>query len=723
MARTRLTTVDLADAASSSEKIRAQPFIVAASLADEYGRVGDAPSFRNLLLTALEHREAFGEASQIIDGLIREVGLFPYLDPASLGIKDLFAYELHKPEDFPTANVVFHGPQARVYWELMRGRNVVLSAPTSFGKSLIIDAIVGSQKYKNILIVVPTIALIDETRRRLFSYNTGYKIIAHPSQKPSARNIYILTQERVLDLESLSDIEFFVIDEFYKLSPSRDDNTRSALLNVVFHRLATAGKQFYLLGPDIEGISPQIEARIQLTFIHEPYQTVASVTHNLTVPKGGDLAALARLCRTLKGQTLVFCSSPGRAIKIANELFSGSQASGSQLLDMAVDWISENFHPDWHFAKALGSRIGIHHGRIPRALAHFVVRLFNSSQLELLVCTSTLIEGVNTKARNIVVFDNKINRAPIDFFTFNNICGRSGRMFQHFVGHVYLFHSAPQRQLPFVDIPAFSQSDNATTGLLLQLEPSELTPHSRDRLSAFADNGLLPIELLRQHPEADPQKLLILARELADNADVLSRSMQWTFDPSYEELLVACDLIWRHFNGAGLGSGSAFSHSQLATKILKLKSVPSTREQILAELSWSADITVDDAVQRVLDFNKLWASFHFPRLLMTLQAVAHVVFVQRGLRLGDFSAFAARVESSFVSPLVAPLDEYGIPIELTKKLLHLIDGHDLDSALDQLARIHPAKLSHLHPFEKLLLSDAVASFSGNADRARPAATE
>ena len=58
--------------------------------------------------------------------------------------------------------MVFHRVQAQVYWHLIDGENVILSAPTSFGKSLIIDALIASGKYRRIVLVVPTIAPIDE---------------------------------------------------------------------------------------------------------------------------------------------------------------------------------------------------------------------------------------------------------------------------------------------------------------------------------------------------------------------------------------------------------------------------------------------------------------------------------------------------------------------------------------------------------------------------------
>jgi replicative superfamily II helicase len=120
-----------------------------------------------------------------------------------------------------------------------------------------------------------------------------------------------------------------------------------------------------------------------------------------------------------------------------------------------------HYHAQWHVTKGLRNGIGGHHARIPRAIAQYIVRAFNSDKLRFLVCTSTLIEGVNIKARNVIILDNKINKSPIDFFTFNNIRGRSGRMGTgHFIGHVYIFHDPPEDNLPLIDLPAFTQTDD-----------------------------------------------------------------------------------------------------------------------------------------------------------------------------------------------------------------------------------------------------------------------
>ena len=221
---------------------------------------------QEFVLRLLARINDFQGMESMIYSLVRQVGLFPYLEEENLSLKDTIAYEIHRPSGFKE-NIVFHHAQAEVYYTLLRGENVILSAPTSFGKSLIIDSIIASQKHSNIIIIVPTIALIDETRKRLSKFKDSYKIITHPSQSLSHRNIFILTQERAIEIVPNIDVDFFVIDEFYKLSPQNTDEERCHVLNQVFYMLVKKNAQFYLLGPNIEQVTTSLLDNIKFKFI------------------------------------------------------------------------------------------------------------------------------------------------------------------------------------------------------------------------------------------------------------------------------------------------------------------------------------------------------------------------------------------------------------------------------------------------------------------------
>ena len=401
---------------------------------------------REMVIRALEHHAAFAPLNGVIDSLLRQVGLFPYVNPHNLNVAGQIAYETHRPLDFEVhdSNIVFHREQAEVYRGLMEGQSYVLSAPTSFGKSLIIDALLASGKFKNVVVIVPTIALIDETRRRLSRFRDTYKIITHPSQETLESNVFVLTQERAIDRTDITEIDLLVIDEFYKLDiGGKDDGDRAAILNHAFYKLHKIAKQIYLLGPSIRDIPPGFGERFKCFFKRTDYNTVVSeVTHVPQKPTRKD--AFVKLATELSEPTLIYCRSPRQANEIVQLLAETDMEDRGVDLEGASEWVGDAFHSEWSFRVALRKGVGIHHGRVPRALAHLNVRLFNEGKLQFLVCTSSLIEGVNTVAKNVIIYEGKITRSRLDFFTFQNIRGRSGRMFQHFIGRVFVFDPPPE---------------------------------------------------------------------------------------------------------------------------------------------------------------------------------------------------------------------------------------------------------------------------------------
>ena len=142
-----------------------------------------------------------------------------------------------------------HKEQKLLSNKVFEKRNIIVSAPTSFGKSLLIEEIVASLFYNNIVIIQPTLALLDETRIRLKKYSENYKIIVKTSQEASTEkgNIFLLTAERVLEYPKMPQIQLLIIDEFYKLSKQREDN-RANILNIAFIRIMkNPDCRFYLL--------------------------------------------------------------------------------------------------------------------------------------------------------------------------------------------------------------------------------------------------------------------------------------------------------------------------------------------------------------------------------------------------------------------------------------------------------------------------------------------
>lgn len=695
---------ELRDVLSTEAKLEQNPFAVLQAISSYINDSESENTGRELVLRALEKKDFFAGFYEVLDAMVRHVGLFPYVDVDNLGLRDLIAYEFHRPS-VDQNELVFHRAQAEVYRRLLSGDNVVVSAPTSFGKSRIIDALIASDRFANIAVIVPTIALIDETRRRLASFRDRYKIVTQASQEPAKRNIFVFTAERLNAYESLPKIEFFAIDEFYKIGALTEDESRTIALNQAFYRLYKTGAQFYMLGPNIKRIPSGLEDRFRCFFYSTDFATVVSEIIPVFDWKN-DLERLLVLAEDLDDQTLIFCRSPKRVNDVVRAMVEKGVAGHRNDFAEAAHWIGQHFHPDWIFHHALQAGIGMHHGRLPRSLAQMSVRAFNDGRLKFLVCTSTLIEGVNTRAKNVVIFDNVIAKKKYDFFTFNNIRGRSGRMFHHFIGKVYVFHQPPQEELPFVDFPLFTQDEETPASLLVQIDDEDLSPASRDRLATVRLQTVIPVEIIRKNSGVDPEAQVELAKFLESTEREEAQTLAWTWMPSRAELYKTCEVIWQYLLRERPRSG-VYSAKQLAFKTIQLMNSQDTEARVNEELrpGQHAAKTPDEAVERVLEFDRNWAGFELPRVLMAMSNIQEYVLTRQFGFAGDYRFFARRLESLFRNPVSAALEEYGLPMQITDKIERAVKfSDDMDVALEQVRRIQAERLN-LTAFERELFID------------------
>jgi hypothetical protein len=81
------------------------------------------------------------------------------------------------------------------------------------------------------------------------------------------------------------------------------------------------------------------------------------------------------------------------------------------------------------------------------------------------------------------------------------------------------------------------------------------------------------------------------------------------------------------------------------------------------------------------------------------------VLGQRGIPAGDYSVFINQAENLFRRPFQVPLEEYGLPLQVTDKLANLL--RNAESIDDALARIKtlPSDRITLDSFERELLEE------------------
>ncbi|MFG1287488.1 DEAD/DEAH box helicase [Xanthobacter versatilis] len=647
------------------------------------------------LLALLDSRgDDLADFRPMIDALTREVGLFPYIDDAVASYADMIAREAFRsPSD---RGLVFHIEQQRIFKALLDRKNVVASAPTSFGKSLLIDSLLGQPYVKRAAVIVPTLALLDETRRRLLAkLPSDTSVIFHRSQEAplEGKVLFLGTQERLLDRGDLTNLDLLVVDEFYKADPSRADG-RFVALNAAISKLAKVSKQFFLIGPFIDGIDAREWRYAQVEFIKTNYRTVAFDPIDVASSRD-DVKNLSKLLKDNRNHpALVFVRSPKSARELAEKLIEEG-------LDLRTDWASElsrwaaaNYTDNWGIVDALAHGIGYHHGRLPRAFASTIVRGFNRGHFDVLLCTSTLIEGVNTAAKSVFVWDKEIDGRSVDFFTFANIRGRAGRMGHHYVGKVFYFHPQPTDDRTDIQVPGLG-SGNDIDEILVHYDAVDVDLPAQQRLSDWVARTGLSYDDLKRYGGFGFGRLADLRKSIDQLSISSIQEMSWRGLPKYKELEATCMFLWSSFGLNRSGPHGAKQMTWMLWNLFKSKSITKFFDLVFRG---ERPMQADD----VFSFLRS-CEFSYPEAFMCLQAS----IIGNRSRSPDYSFFVAGLENWFLPESVKSLEDIGFPIVLFERSGIVPSAQD--SADDLVIRVRGARQSigELSSIDNEMVSDTL----------------
>ena len=98
---------------------------------------------QKLIVNILDSKNKFDNSlNDILTDLIEAVGFYPYLEKEKLKLDstDSLIRQVYHHSDF--LNKYFHEDQKHLLSLLKTDKNVIVSAPTSFGKSLLIEEII-----------------------------------------------------------------------------------------------------------------------------------------------------------------------------------------------------------------------------------------------------------------------------------------------------------------------------------------------------------------------------------------------------------------------------------------------------------------------------------------------------------------------------------------------------------------------------------------------------
>lgn len=397
-------------------------------------------------------------------------------------------------------------------------KRILVSAPTSFGKTFLLREIIflNRERYRNILLLFPTIALLNENtesvNQLIQELKLEYKIInnVYSGIEDTEKHIFILTPERALKLladnANLS-IDFFFFDEVYKIDEDfdrnedsnekegeedvkQDNGNRAKAFRIVLYLLAKSVKEYYLAGPYLNlnqvkkgmqiflkdnNITPiQIEfeptSRIEIDAWKmksiEYHPVLGEIKKQLYAHAGPSTKEKVQgivkyLQENRLGQAIFYCSTPSNSMKYTRDIIETfSEEKEKKIPYDFIEHLKKKYNVKigkskdstmyWSLVQALENGIGIHHGKFPKYVQNEVLRLFNNGDFDYLFCTSTIIEGVNTNAKNVVIINNSVGNTTMTAFALKNIKGRAGRYYHHAMGRVF-YTDSKQRQIENAD--------------------------------------------------------------------------------------------------------------------------------------------------------------------------------------------------------------------------------------------------------------------------------
>jgi len=655
-------------------------------------RVNEEAEARNHLIRLLDILGREGRAyNELLNHLIRESGLYPYLEPETSSWQDRFVYESFKVDIGQDEPVTLHSEQSLVLKHLLDGDNLAVSAPTSFGKSLIIDAYIAIKKPRNVLILVPTIALTDETRRRLSrKFSAEYKIVTTSDVELSEKNILIFPQERAIYYcNKLDKLDLMVVDEFYKASHKFDPERSPALLKAML-KLGEKAAQKYYLAPNIAELNDNPFTK-GMTFLRMDFNTVFLEKHEVYKDINKDVQrkneALLGILGEYKTKSLIYAGSYPGVDSVAALLIDKAEKEDSPLLAEFSSWLATNYHPNWKLTNLVKRGVGIHTGQLHRSLSQIQVRLFEEEKggLQTLVSTSSIIEGVNTSAENVIVWSNKLGKLKLDDFTYRNIIGRGGRMFRHFVGKIYLLEEPPspaetQLELTFPDELLADVDEEKFKQELTKEQLAKLLHYKEEMVQQL---GKESFERLRNEGaliSSDPELIgeIVLAIK---NDDKFVRALANLYTPSSDYCAwTLANKVLRLLPGGWDATYTKFSQFVKTLSNNWALAIPELMDQLSVH-----DISIDEFFK--MERN---ATFKLSALLNDINAIQMEIAPDQKI---DISPYIAKLSRAFLPSCVMGLEEYGLPRMLTKKIhaagLINFEDEDLDlhSAIDFLRNI------------------------------------
>lgn len=643
-------------------------------------------------------------------------------------------------------------------FQSIQPHRLLVSAPTSYGKTFLMREIVflNKDRYKNILLVFPTVALLLENAQEMTNFvqehQLNYSIIKTVDEvsDDEQSKIFVFTPERALQLISSFPelkIDFFFFDEVYKIdedycadpldehgdddeivvTPKRCksssvknflDEDRGKTFRIALYLLAKSVDDYYLAGPNLnkEQFGDGLKRFINLNHItvkEIPFEPTLRIAVNaysshiqeqlpefVSKPNCTDLVPVSKkvneriqnvvsyIDQNNYGKTLLYCTTPAKAIEYSNKL--SNNLGSVQIIEnypkdfrcfiehIKKEYDVDNSVNDWSLIKVLQSGFGMHHGKLPKYIQREILEQFNRGTFRILFCTSTIVEGVNTDAQNMIILNPTKGHNKLTPFDIKNIKGRAGRYYHCFVGRVFY----TSKELENIESSSTLSLDFATYSNKLldpididNAELEDLTPknaQAKQEREKYTSTFMLPEELFIQNrtvsKENQEQLLQILLQPEEYNTfrPLLLHSVKVEDFLKYRWITKILTLFYK----AGLIDETTSKRYSAVANDYYSKGFNGLLKYELSRYQKGKLKSVDKAYSEAFKSVRDILEHKIPKILSLFQSVILFVAEQQDDHPDSFSLSHVRryYETGVRSPLGEALIEYGFPTDAIRRI-------------------------------------------------------
>jgi len=600
-------------------------------------------------------------------------------------------------------NTILTRPQKEIFNAFQAHRRLVVSAPTSFGKTRIIREIISHNHYKNIVLIMPTVSLLSEQYQDIKKNIEGYTLSKSSKVKIDVdrKYILILTPERISAfLEEHPDfkIDFFVMDEIYKIDFKLDDG-RFRVFSDILYRLAKTTADYYLIGPYISDFSQKFRDNFSVKFVKYDVEIVQKDfysldniknkgSHNIEQGKvkiiGDKFINLLRIVsqESIDGKFLIYRYQKRYVEETAKKFLETWPVKPHN--DQLVEYLSNTVSADWDLISCIKRGGAFHHGAMPRHIQDLIVDEFNDSSkngIDYLFCTTSLTEGINSAAKNVVIYDKKIGTGELlKSLDRKNIEGRAGRFMRHFIGRVFYLEAPEDVEGDTTVGIEYLDSPNPSIETLIQLEDSDLSETTRkikeNLYSSLEMNGI-PESIVRNNKfvNVDGQIQLINYLRKSNNLD------KFYFESSLPNLETSREILSKiyEFLFTDHDKGKNFDNEVGKSILIQLTNyyiyhTPPFKQLLISDTVTRARESINSRIRYVFDLTSKYFEFVWPKYLKSFENIYNFVATEKHQQNINLDMLVARLEYGTTAPHEIILRDSGLPNEVIGKISDYFRG-------------------------------------------------